>query len=195
MCGLGDGLGMGCTLHQRLRTTTVYVTHDQIEAMTMADRIVVMREGVIEQVGTPLQLYDQPRNAFVAQFIGSPSMNLVAARSAAHGQVQTDDGLLLPVPPGLALPAGRELLLGIRPEHLRIAAQPGAPGWQAQVEVVEPTGAEIQVTARLGSRQLMSIARERLLLAPGQRLALQAERQHWHVFDRHSGERLELAAS
>ena len=185
-------------LHQRLRTTTVYVTHDQIEAMTMADRIVVLRDGVIEQVGTPLELYDRPRNAFVAQFIGSPSMNLIAARTHwADGRLQlvTDDGLRLPVPPSsthLAPLQDREIWLGVRPEHIRIAdsADSAVPAWPATVEVVEPTGAETQVVARLGAHQLTSTIQQRRALQPGQSLQLQADPAHWHVFDRASGARL-----
>ena len=188
------------SLHQRLRTTTVYVTHDQIEAMTMADRIVVMRDGVIEQVGTPLDLYDRPRNAFVAQFIGSPSMNLIAARTQATDaglKLVTDDGLQLPVPAQWSLPQGNDIWLGIRPEHLRIAPDNSNDAsntsditWPATTEVVEPTGADTQVVSRLGQHQLISVANERIALQPGQPLQLTAQASALHVFDRVSGERL-----
>jgi multiple sugar transport system ATP-binding protein len=186
------------SLHQRLRTTTVYVTHDQIEAMTMADRIVVMRDGVIEQVGTPLELYDRPRNAFVAQFIGSPAMNLIAARSqpAQDGwQLVTDDGQRLPLLPGLQAQGARELWLGVRPEHVQLEVAPlsGVATSAATVEVVEPTGAETQVVSRFGQQPLISTVKERLALAPGQALHWYTAPQHWHVFDRHSGERLNVA--
>lgn len=182
-------------LHQRLNTTTVYVTHDQIEAMTMADRIVVMRDGVVEQVGSPLELYDRPRNAFVAQFIGSPSMNLIAAsaRQTSDGvQLVTDDGVHLPVPHAAPYIGGlqdRPIWLGVRPEHMRIADS-ATLAWPAQVEVVEPTGAETQVVSRLGVHQLTSTIQDRRALAPGQTLHLQADPAHWHVFDRANGARL-----
>jgi multiple sugar transport system ATP-binding protein len=174
------------------------VTHDQIEAMTMADRIVVMRDGLIEQVGTPLELYDRPRTAFVAQFIGSPSMNLIAARTQqAQGEWQlvTDDGQRLPLLPGLQAQGERDLWLGVRPEHVQLEVEPrtGLATNAATVEVVEPTGAETQVVSRFGKHPLISTVKERLALAPGQALHWHTAAQHWHVFDRQSGERLNVA--
>ncbi|QIL80371.1 sn-glycerol-3-phosphate ABC transporter ATP-binding protein UgpC [Diaphorobacter sp. HDW4A] len=181
-------------LHQRLRTTTVYVTHDQVEAMTMADRIVVMRDGVIEQSGTPLELYDRPRNAFVAQFIGSPSMNLIAARTHNTDsglRLVTDDGLQLPVPEQWSLPHDNDIWLGIRPEHLRIAqANAAHNSWPAITEVVEPTGADTQIVSRLGQHQVISVANERIQLQPGEPLHLQPQASALHIFDRESGRRL-----
>ena len=137
-------------LHQRLKTTTIYVTHDQVEAMTMADRIVVMRDGVIEQMGQPLELYDRPATQFVAGFIGSPSMNFLPGKlDGEDGPVFiSDDGLRLPLraaPPGAD---GRPCVLGIRPEHLAL----GGP-LEARVAVTEPTGSETQVFATLGGHR------------------------------------------
>src|SRR5207244_175503 len=130
-------------LHQRLKTTTVYVTHDQIEAMTMADRIVVMHDGVIEQMGAPLELYDAPNNQFVAGFIGSPAMNFIEGALAVNGSasVKTANGATLPVGKAPSSSNGRPVIYGIRPEHLELADH----GVEAEVIVVEPTGSETQI--------------------------------------------------
>ncbi|RYF81315.1 MAG: sn-glycerol-3-phosphate ABC transporter ATP-binding protein UgpC [Comamonadaceae bacterium] len=178
-------------LHQRLGTTTVYVTHDQVEAMTMADRIVVLKDGRVEQVGAPLELYDQPRNAFVAGFIGSPSMNFLAGRLALDGapRVRTDDGLTLPLagtPAGAAV-HGQRVLYGTRPEHWRIDTSGGLP---AEVIVVEPTGAETQVALRVGGQDVIAAFRERIGLASGDRLGLTPDAAQAHLFDEASGARL-----
>src|SRR5271165_377419 len=135
-------------LHQRLKTTTVYVTHDQVEAMTMADRIVVMRDGVVEQAGLPLDLYDRPATLFVAGFIGSPAMNLLKGSIHVNGKPSflTETGVELPLKavPGGA--DGRPCVYGIRPEHLAL----GGGDFRAEISVVEPTGSETQVFAKLG---------------------------------------------
>ena len=134
-------------LHQRLKTTTVYVTHDQVEAMTMADRIVVLNGGRVEQVGSPLELFDRPANQFVAGFIGSPAMNFVPGRCTPRGFEAAD--VLLPLPAALMGQAGRDAVCGIRPEHFEICeAGQGAP---AQVQVVEPLGSDTQLGLRLGA--------------------------------------------
>src|SRR5579884_3283192 len=132
-------------LHQRLKTTTIYVTHDQIEAMTMADRIVVMHGGIVEQIGAPLELYDQPTNLFVAGFIGSPAMNMLPGRIEADG-FHAEAGGLWPLPGGMNAATGRRAVYGIRPEHFRLAED----GLPAVVHVVEPTGSETQVIAHAG---------------------------------------------
>ncbi|MDM0045857.1 sn-glycerol-3-phosphate ABC transporter ATP-binding protein UgpC [Variovorax dokdonensis] len=176
-------------LHQRLRTTTIYVTHDQVEAMTMADRIVVLRDGRVEQVGTPLELYDRPRNAFVAGFIGSPSMNFIPGRvtvGASGTHVLTDDGLSLPLVQGAA-PEGARVLYGARPEHFEFVS---STSHSAEVIVVEPTGAETQVALRLGRHEVLAAFRERLQARPGERLALRPQAAHAHLFDADSGLRL-----
>ena len=122
-------------LHQRLKTTSIYVTHDQIEAMTMADQIVVMHDGRVEQIGNPLELYDHPANRFVAGFIGSPAMNFIEGRLSG-GFVEAANGARLPAPRAGAAGDGRPVVYGIRPEHLDIADD----GFDAEVVVVEPTG-------------------------------------------------------
>jgi multiple sugar transport system ATP-binding protein len=178
-------------LHQRLRTTSIYVTHDQIEAMTMADQIVVMHDGRIEQVGSPLELYDRPANRFVAGFIGSPAMNFIDGTMRADGSnayVESADGARLPVegaPPG---GAGRPVIYGMRPEHLEIAE--GPDGFEAEVVVVEPTGSETQVYARLGSQQLTGVFRERHAFEPGKKIRLRPRAEQAHLFDPSTGQRL-----
>jgi multiple sugar transport system ATP-binding protein len=173
-------------LHQRLRTTSVYVTHDQIEAMTMADKIVVMHDGIVEQIGTPLELYDRPANTFVAGFIGSPAMNMLAGRVASDGAaVDLDGGARLAVP-GLKAEAGRAVTFGIRPEHLTL----GSHGIDAEVVVVEPTGADTLVYARCAGGSLSAIFRERHTFKPGDRIVLTPESSAIHVFDGADGRRL-----
>jgi multiple sugar transport system ATP-binding protein len=172
-------------LHQRLKTTTVYVTHDQIEAMTMADKIVVMQGGRIEQVGAPLDLYDRPANTFVAGFIGSPAMNMVPG--VVHGGgVRLDDGTRLPLPPSLSLGDGREVTYGIRPEHLSV----GTDGISGTVAVVEPTGSETHVVLRSGDRDVVAMFRDRVSFQPGDQLTFAPEAAKVHLFDRTSGVRL-----
>ncbi len=180
-------------LHQRLRTTTVYVTHDQIEAMTMADRIVVMNAGRVEQAGTPLELYDHPANRFVAGFIGSPAMNFLPGTVEAAG-FRAEGGSLWPLPPGPrggGRHLGRPAVYGVRPEHLQLAASDGVP---LLVQVVEPTGSETQVHGRLGPQPgalpVMGAFRERVLARPGQSIAVTADPALVHLFDRDTGARL-----
>jgi multiple sugar transport system ATP-binding protein len=178
-------------LHQRLRTTTVYVTHDQIEAMTMADKIVVMQGGHIEQVGAPLDLYDRPANVFVAGFIGSPSMNLIDGTVRPGGAVEAL-GAHLPAPGHLE--ESRSVTYGIRPEHLRLVGPGSDQGFEANVVVVEPTGSEIHVVLRAGqgrgSRDIVALFRERHAFAPGQTIRLAPDPGHVHLFDRETGGRL-----
>src|SRR5438477_3901655 len=138
-------------LHQRLKTTTVYVTHDQVEAMTMADRIVVMHDGVVEQIGAPLELYDHPRNLFVAQFIGSPAMNVINGklrRAGASAVVETQDGTRWPVLREPAAGEGLDVNYGVRPEHLAVVECGSAGSVPGEVVVVEPTGPETEVLVR-----------------------------------------------
>jgi multiple sugar transport system ATP-binding protein len=162
-------------LHQRLKTTTVYVTHDQIEAMTMADRIVVMRGGKIEQIGKPLELYDRPVNTFVATFIGSPAMNLLKG-AINKGQFVTDGGVALPMPDGYQ--GATAAFYGVRPEHLTIVDE-GAP---ASVIVVEPTGSETHVLAKLGSSDVSIVLRDRIDLQPGQPIKIALDIRRIHLF-------------
>src|SRR5437879_13314467 len=127
-------------LHQRLRTTTVYVTHDQIEAMTMADKIVVMHDGIVEQMGTPLELYDTPANQFVAGFIGSPAMNFLKGKVKVNGSAffEGPNGVKLPLAAAPANSDGQAAVYGVRPEHFTIADD----GTEAEIGGVQRTGAE-----------------------------------------------------
>jgi multiple sugar transport system ATP-binding protein len=161
-------------LQQRLGTTTIYVTHDQIEAMTMADQIVVMHAGRIEQSGAPLALYDRPANTFVAGFIGSPAMNLLPGQ-VADGGFRTAGGALLPLPPGA--PAG-VATYGIRPEHLMLADD----GIPATISIVEPTGSETQVSMRIGETPLIGAFRERIAGRPGDTLRVKPDLALVHLF-------------
>jgi multiple sugar transport system ATP-binding protein len=176
-------------LHQRLKTTSIYVTHDQIEAMSMADKIVVMKDGLVEQIGAPLELYDRPANTFVAGFIGSPAMNFLA------GTVRRTNGAaIIELPAGrvtadTAAQDGRKVTYGIRPEHLTIGRE--GDGVLAEVIVVEPTGADTQVFARVGEQPLSAVFRERHQFAPGDRIWLRPEPGKAHWFDVDSGRRIE----
>ena len=178
-------------LHQRLKTTSVYVTHDQIEAMTMADRIVVMQLGVVEQVGAPLDLYDRPANLFVAGFIGSPSMNFIDARIKRNGAAPVaiaDDGTELPLPADTGGRDGQEVVYGIRPEHLSMtSAENGLP---ADVHVVEPTGAEILVVLRIAGNETQAVFKERHALKHGETIHLAPVLDAVHLFDKATGERI-----
>jgi multiple sugar transport system ATP-binding protein len=170
-------------LHQRLKTTTVYVTHDQIEAMTMADRIVVMHDGIIEQIGTPLELFDRPGNLFVAQFIGSPAMNVFEGTLRA-GAVEAL-GSRWPVPAGLGQD-GHAVHYGIRPTDLML----GDSGIAAQVVVVEPTGAETELLLQIGEEKLVLVMHGRTDAQPGDTVHLTMDAAKAHVFDRASGARM-----
>ena len=176
-------------LHQRLKTTTVYVTHDQIEAMTMADRIVVMRQGVIEQVGTPLALYDRPQNLFVASFIGSPGMNFLPGAISERDPTVfiARDGTRLPLG---ALPADisrAPSLYGIRPEHLLFDPQGTL---SLEVAVVEPTGSETQVIGKLAGQNVIFATRDRLDIRPGDNVPVSISLRDIHLFDEATGQRL-----
>ena len=176
-------------LHQRLKTTTVYVTHDQIEAMTMADRIVVMHDGLIEQIGTPLDLFDAPTNLFVAQFIGSPAMNVLpgVVRRAADGGLQVEaEGALWPVANLAGLQVGQPVHYGIRPGDLVLADA----GVAASVVVVEPTGAETELLLQVGQTQLTLVMHGRTSVQPDQAVHLAIDASKAHVFDSSSGRRL-----
>jgi multiple sugar transport system ATP-binding protein len=170
-------------LHQRLKTTTVYVTHDQIEAMTMADRIVVMHDGIVEQIGTPLELFDRPGNLFVAQFIGSPAMNVL--KGTVRGGAVDALGSRWPLPAGLGQ-EGQAVHYGIRPTDLALAEQ----GIPAQVVVVEPTGAETELLLQVGEQQLVLVMHGRTLAQPGETVHLSVQADSAHVFDGDSERRL-----
>src|SRR6187200_2210432 len=175
-------------LHQRLRTTTVYVTHDQIEAMTMADKIVVMHDGVVEQMGTPLELYDTPANQFVAGFIGSPAMNFLKGKVKSNGSAgfEGPNGVKLPLASAPANSDGQPAVYGVRPEHFTIADD----GAEAEIVVVEPTGSETQVFAKLGGEQVVAVFRERHQFNPGDKIRLKPDPALVHLFDETTGKRL-----
>jgi multiple sugar transport system ATP-binding protein len=180
-------------LHQRLKTTTVYVTHDQIEAMTMADRIVVMHDGVIEQIGTPLELYDHPDNLFVAQFIGSPAMNVVSGtlrRNAGGAFVEAAGGIRWPLAAAGNGKDGEAVVYGIRPEHLSLADTDGAHAVTAEVTVVEPTGAETELHLRAGEAEIVVVASGRTNAKPGDRIGVIPDLSLVHLFAQASGRRL-----
>ena len=170
-------------LHQRLKTTSIYVTHDQIEAMTMADRIVVMRDGIVEQTGTPLDLYDHPVNVFVAGFIGSPAMNMV---KGVWSDGAVDVGTVrIPVARPMTAADGREVLIGLRPEHLSLSE--GVGSLPARVEVIEPTGADTMLMCKLGEEDMVAVVRDRVTLRPGDDVRLRPELDKLHVFDARTG--------
>jgi multiple sugar transport system ATP-binding protein len=171
-------------LHHRLKTTTVYVTHDQIEAMTMADKIVVMNGGNVEQIGAPLELYDHPNNLFVAGFIGSPSMNFL--KGQVQGGMFRIGDIALPLPPNSSGSEGRSVVYGMRPEHLRLASD-GVPG---TIAVLEPTGSETQVIMRMAGTPVVGAFRERISAAPGEVLHVLPDPALVHLFDEASGARL-----
>ncbi len=175
-------------LHQRLTTTTVYVTHDQIEAMTMADRIVVMHDGIVEQIGAPLDLYDRPQNLFVAGFIGSPAMNFLKGAIRANGRLEFEcaNGTKLPLADAPAGSDGRQAVYGIRPEHFVVADD----GAEAEVQVTEPTGSELQVAAKLGGDDIIAVFRERYHFKPGDKIRLKPDPRLVHLFDEPTGQRL-----
>ena len=173
-------------LHQRLKTTTVYVTHDQIEAMTMADKIVVMHDGIVEQIGAPLELYDRPGNVFVAGFIGSPAMNFFKGRIES-GRFVSDGGVALPLSNGAANGGSRRATYGIRPEHFRVG---GDDGLAMKVKVVEPTGSETQVVAECGGQEVVCVFRERIEALPGETIRVTPTAALAHLFDETDGRRL-----
>jgi multiple sugar transport system ATP-binding protein len=178
-------------LHQRLKTTTVYVTHDQIEAMTMADEVVIMRDGIIEQAGSPMDIYDNPGNLFVAQFIGSPGMNIIECQvSEANGEIYAiKDDLQLPLPSNANVTNGQSIFYGIRPEHLLSSRQVSLADDSTDkniagvVRVVEPTGPEIHVYAKLAGQDVCSISRDRVLWEPGEAIYFTPDVEHVHLFD------------
>jgi multiple sugar transport system ATP-binding protein len=175
-------------LHQRLKTTTVYVTHDQIEAMTMADKIVVMHDGIVEQMGSPLELYDKPENQFVAGFIGSPAMNFLKGKIKVNGAASFEgpNGVKLPLKSAPANSDGKPVVYGVRPEHFTIADD----GAEAEIVVVEPTGSETQVFAKIGGEQVVAVFRERHQFSPGDKIRLKPDPSLVHLFDETTGKRL-----
>jgi multiple sugar transport system ATP-binding protein len=178
-------------LHQRLGTTSIYVTHDQIEAMTMADQIVVMRDGIVEQRGRPLELYDHPANQFVAGFIGSPAMNMVAGRFRREprgARVEFGDGIDVAVTNATSAVDGQSVIFGTRPEHLSMSTN--GEGLPATVVVVEPTGADTQVFTKFAGAEMTAVFRERHDFRPGESIRLVPDPERTHLFDAETGRSL-----
>ncbi|MGB5938341.1 MAG: ATP-binding cassette domain-containing protein, partial [Rhodanobacter sp.] len=182
-------------LHRQLKATMIYVTHDQIEAMTLGQRIVVLDGGVIQQIDTPMALYEKPANLFVAGFVGSPAMNQL------HGTLRRDRGWTLATADGdiaLGEPAqaaawqpwrDRQVVLGVRPEHLQ-PRDTGEAAFSARLEVLEPVGNEVFLNLRHGDHALVSRVSPRTLPEPGSTLALGLAAERLHLFDAASGARI-----
>ena len=184
-------------LQERYATTSIYVTHDQVEAMTLGHRIAILRDGVLQQVGAPLDVYRSPENLFVAGFLGTPPINLLQARVALGGAVLSGDGFVLPIPPALrAITAGRDglsVVVGIRPEHLHEEPGPGRTPLDVVVTMVEPLGHEVIVHGRVGAPPGAAVT-ARVAPArppePGAPLALHADVAALQLFDADTGSRL-----
>ncbi|CAK17093.1 ABC transporter ATP-binding protein [Pseudomonas entomophila] len=190
-------------MHQRLKTTTVYVTHDQIEAMTLGDKVAVMKDGIIQQFGTPQQIYNDPANLFVASFIGSPPMNFIPVRlTKQDGRVLAllDSGQArCELPLGVAADEleGLEIILGVRPEQIALGAEQGngLPGIRAEVQVTEPTGPDLLVFVTLNQTKVCCRLAPDVACRVGDSLNLQFDPARVLLFDAASGERLDLATT
>ena len=174
-------------LHARLKTTLVYVTHDQVEAMTMADKIVVMNEGLVEQTGSPLELYDKPVNIFVAGFIGSPSMNLLNA-SINSNSINLGNAGSIPIIRKTISENNSDVILGIRPSHMDISKN--GEGLKFQIDVIEPTGADSLVYGRINDTECCVQTSERLNLKSGEIIHILPNEDNLHFFDNQSNERI-----
>jgi multiple sugar transport system ATP-binding protein len=186
-------------LQHRLQVTSVYVTHDQIEAMTMGHRIAVMKEGKLQQLGTPLEVYERPENVFVAQFIGTPPINMLSATLEADGASLAGEGFRLPVPQALravtAGKGGRKMKVGIRPDNLLPHGAPvrgESAQVQARVELVEPLGNELIVHGRLGDSSLVFRLPPQHTPEPGATLPVSVELEALHLFDAETERRLSV---
>jgi multiple sugar transport system ATP-binding protein len=178
-------------LHFEIGATSVYVTHDQIEAMTMADRIVAMHHGIVQQVGSPLEIYDRPANIFVASFIGSPAMNFVRGTyrpAGAAGTLSLGD-MEIPLPVALPLGDGAPILAGIRPEHLQIAEGLGS-GLPARIELIEPMGLSTLIHVDVAGEPLKVLSFERQRLSPGLPVGVSIAAEELHLFDPKTEQRL-----
>jgi multiple sugar transport system ATP-binding protein len=165
------------TLHEKLKTTTIYVTHDQVEAMTLADRLVVLRDGYVEQIGTPLDLYDRPQTPFVAGFIGAPPMNLFAGECRG-GSLTLKDGTSLAMPPSANLFDHRDTIVGVRPEHFKRSTE----GWPAQITLVETMGHETHISAMVGNTPVTYTMTSRDFPAVGETVFLSPDISQLHIF-------------
>ncbi|CNI67424.1 putative sugar ABC transporter ATP-binding protein [Yersinia frederiksenii] len=186
-------------LHQRLKTTSVYVTHDQIEAMTMGQMIVVLREGRIEQVGTPLDLYDRPANLFVAGFIGSPEINQLKGTVVQQGAeflLRLEDGSLLTLPVGLQVTGGQNVVYAIRPEQVNVVDEThSASALKATITAIENTGSDMQLFCSTGGGRFTSVFKQRLAVNAGETVYLQPKLAGIHIFDADTGVRVACQAA
>jgi len=183
------------SLHNKLEATTIYVTHDQVEAMTMADKIMVMRNGIIQQVGSPAEVFDQPANLFVADFIGTPSINLLEGKIAAEQGRQFFRGrnCVLPLPSEFEFKTGREIVYGLRPQHIKILtddseAHPHAI--EAELLLSETTGTETQFSFDFGGQKFIVANQGRFEIPPGTKCRLKVDIEQAHFFDRESQQRV-----
>ena len=181
-------------LHRRLKTTSVYVTHDQIEAMTMGQMIVVLREGRIEQVGSPLELYDRPANLFVAGFIGSPEINQLKGEvTLQNGEMmlRLNDGSLLSLPPGVQVQPQQKVVYAIRPEQVNVVSEAEQSGaLKATITAIENTGSDMQLFCNTGGGAFTSVFKQRLNVREGETVWLQPRLTGIHIFDAESGQRI-----
>ncbi|UNK63277.1 ABC transporter ATP-binding protein [Buttiauxella ferragutiae] len=181
-------------LHRRLKTTSVYVTHDQIEAMTMGQMIVVLREGRIEQVGSPLELYDRPANLFVAGFIGSPEINQLKGEvTLQNGEMmlRLNDGSLLSLPPGVQVKPQQKVVYAIRPEQVNVVSEAEQSGaLKATITAIENTGSDMQLFCNTGGGAFTSVFKQRLNVREGETVWLQPRLTGIHIFDAESGQRI-----
>jgi sn-glycerol 3-phosphate transport system ATP-binding protein len=175
-------------LHRELRTTSVYVTHDQVEAMTLADRMIVMNAGMVEQIGAPIQVYDDPASRFVAGFIGSPSMNFLPARREGN-EVETGEGVRVPLPEALRASAPQSLVVGVRPEHFALG-RPGGIPFHLRVETIEALGADSLVHSTFAGAPVVARVDGHANPAAGDVLPFSVEARNLYFFDAESGKRL-----
>ncbi|CNH50887.1 putative sugar ABC transporter ATP-binding protein [Yersinia similis] len=186
-------------LHQRLKTTSVYVTHDQIEAMTMGQMIVVLREGRIEQVGSPLDLYDRPANLFVAGFIGSPEINQLKGTVVQEGDkflLQLEDNSLLALPAGLHVTEGQNVVYAIRPEQVNVVDETHcASALKATITAIKNTGSDMQLFCSTGGGRFTSVFKQRLAVSEGETVYLQPKLAGIHIFDAATGLRVDCQAA
>ncbi|MBS0056014.1 ABC transporter ATP-binding protein [Yersinia sp. Marseille-Q3913] len=186
-------------LHQRLKTTSVYVTHDQIEAMTMGQMIVVLREGRIEQVGSPLDLYDRPANLFVAGFIGSPEINQLKGTVVQQGGeflLRLEDSSMLTLPVGLQVTDGQSVVYAIRPEQVNVVDETHhASALKATITAIENTGSDMQLFCSTGGGRFTSVFKQRLAVNAGETVYLQPKLAGIHIFDAATGVRVACQAA
>jgi multiple sugar transport system ATP-binding protein len=170
-------------LHERLETTAIYVTHDQVEAMTLGSRVVVMKDGFVQQLGEPLELYSRPANKFVAGFIGSPAMNFVDVSISGDGRWAETQGLRVQVPERLHAHGGKRVTLGVRPEALRVVNGADASSFATEVDVVEPLGNEILLNFRAGGVPMVARVDPGVRVKAHESIRFAPDPERLHFFD------------